>query len=152
LDAVYERIFLAMVLSEEVRKALTSGRLAHLVTINEDGSPQVTIIWVGLDGDEIVSGHIGPKKKLRNVQRDPRVVISMEADGRTGILDNFLVIRGRARVTEGGAVELLDRLARVYLGPDAQFPVREAPESYVLHIEVEHVGGVGPWDKRHYSR
>src|SRR5690348_3724805 len=102
-----------MVLSEEVRQALTSGRLAHLVTINEDGSPQVTIIWVGLDGDEIVSGHIGPKKKLRNVQRDPRVVLSLETEGRTGILDNFLVIRGRARITEGGAVELLDRLARV---------------------------------------
>lgn len=141
-----------MALSAEVRQALTSGRLAHLVTINKDGTPHVSIIWVGLDGDEIVSGHIGPKQKLKNVQRNAHVVLSMEADGKTGILDNFLVIKGCARVTEGGAVELLDRLARVYLGPEAQFPVREAPESYILHIEVEHVGGVGPWDKRHYSR
>ena len=42
-----------MILNDTVRQALTTGHLAHLVTLNKDGSPQVSIVWVGLDGDEI---------------------------------------------------------------------------------------------------
>ena len=57
-------------LNSEARAALTSGHLAHLVTLNADGSPQVAIVWVGLDGDEIVSAHLsGDQRKL---QRSPR--------------------------------------------------------------------------------
>ena len=44
-----------MILNDTVRQALTAGHLAHLVTLNKDGSPHVSIVWVGLDGDEIVS-------------------------------------------------------------------------------------------------
>ena len=43
-----------MILNNKVRQALTAGNLAHLVTLNKDGSPQVSIVWVGLEGDEIV--------------------------------------------------------------------------------------------------
>ena len=64
-----------MVLPESARSILESDALAHLVTINRDGSPQVTCIWVGLDGDEIVSGHLFLQQKLRNVGRDPRVTL-----------------------------------------------------------------------------
>ena len=71
-----------MVLNEAARAALNSGRLAHLVTLNPDGSPQVTIVWVGLDGDEIVSGHLGAWQKVKNVRRDPRVALSTETGGR----------------------------------------------------------------------
>ncbi len=61
-------------LNNEVRAALTSGHLAHLVTLNADGSPQVAIVWVGLDGDEIVSAHLsGAQRKLSNVRHDSRV-------------------------------------------------------------------------------
>ncbi len=65
-----ERNTIAMVLSDAVRQALTAGHLAHLVTLNPDGSPQVSVVWVGLDGDEIVCGHLGSWKKVRNVQID----------------------------------------------------------------------------------
>jgi PPOX class probable F420-dependent enzyme len=57
----------------EARKLIESSALAHLVTLNPDGSPQVTCIWVGLDGNELVSGHLGSRQKLRNVRRDPQV-------------------------------------------------------------------------------
>jgi PPOX class probable F420-dependent enzyme len=63
---------------ESARAVLESDAVAHLVTLNPDGSPQVTCIWVGLDGDEIVSGHLIPQQKLRNVRRDPRVTLSLE--------------------------------------------------------------------------
>jgi PPOX class probable F420-dependent enzyme len=134
-----------MVLNDAVRQALTAGHLAHLVTLNPDGSPQVTLIWVGLDGDEIVSAHLGIYKKIRNIQKNPHVVLSLETGGRSGVLDNYLVIEGKARVTEGGAPELLRRLAQVYIGPDAGFPPDDAPDGYIIHITPESMRGVGPW-------
>lgn len=135
------------VLTPEAREVLTAGRLAHVVTINADSSPQVSIVWVGLDGDEIVSGHLGVRQKLRNVERDPRVVLSLETGHRNAMgLDEYLVVRGTARVTQGGAPELLQRLAHVYLSPDARFPpVDDPPPGYVLRITPESLGGVGPW-------
>jgi PPOX class probable F420-dependent enzyme len=135
-----------MMLNDAVRQSLSAGHLAHLVTLNPDGSPQVSVVWVGLDGDEIVCAHLNPRqKKLRNIQRDARVALSMVTGGKTGVLDNYVVITGRARVTEGGAPELLHRLAQVYIGPGAHFPPDNAPPGYIVRIQVEHVHGVGPW-------
>jgi Pyridoxamine 5'-phosphate oxidase len=59
------------VLNAAARGLIESGKPAHLVTVNPDGSPQVTLVWVGLDGDELVSGHLDDRQKLRNVRRDP---------------------------------------------------------------------------------
>jgi PPOX class probable F420-dependent enzyme len=136
------------VLNDEARAALSSGRLVHLVTVNPDGSPQMSIVWVGLEGDEIVSGHIDQRQKLRNVRRDPRVVLSLETGGRNSFgLDEYLVVHGRARVTEGGAPELLQRLAETYIGPGVKFPpMDDPPPGFVLRITPERVGGVGPWE------
>jgi PPOX class probable F420-dependent enzyme len=135
------------VLTPEARQVLTAGRLAHLVTINADGSPQVSIVWVGVDGGEIVSGHLGMRQKLRNVERDPRVVLSLETGHRNAMgLDEYLIVRGTGRVTQGAAPELLQRLAHVYLSPDTRFPpVDDPPPGYVLRITPESLGGVGPW-------
>ena len=134
-------------LTPEAHDVVTSGRLAHLATINADGSPQISIVWVGLDGDEVVSGHLGMRQKLRNVQRDPRVVLSLETGHRNAMgLDEYLVVQGTGRVTEGGAPELLQRLADVYLGPGTRFPpFDDPPPGYVLRIAPEAIGGVGPW-------
>jgi hypothetical protein len=60
-------------------------------------------------------------------------------------MENYLVISGRARITEGGAPELLHRLAQVYRGPGAKFPPADAPAGYVTHIEVDRMYGIGPW-------
>jgi PPOX class probable F420-dependent enzyme len=135
------------VLTDEVRRVLDSGRPAHLVTLNRDGSPQTTLVWVGLDGNEIVSAHLNFRQKLRNVSRDPRLVLSIETGGRSDIgLDHYLVIYGRGRISEGGAPELLQKLARTYLGEDVIFPPFDnPPPGYILHISPERVAGVGPW-------
>ncbi|AEH09414.1 putative F420-dependent enzyme [Candidatus Protofrankia datiscae] len=134
-------------LTDAVRAALTAGRLAHLVTLNPDGSPQITLVWVGVDGDEIVTAHLGLYKKLRNLQRDPRVALSIEAAGsESGGLEHYLVVHGHAKVTEGGAPELLEKLTKIYLGPDAPpSPIPNPPPGYVLRITPERVGGIGPW-------
>jgi PPOX class probable F420-dependent enzyme len=119
---------MSSVLNEAARAALASGNLAHLVTLNADGSPQVTIVWVGLDGDDIVFAHLGSGQKLKNLRRDPRVVLSMETGGQNDIgLAHYLVVYGSARLVAGGAPELLQRLAHVYLGPEVRFSSHGQP-------------------------
>jgi PPOX class probable F420-dependent enzyme len=132
---------------ESVRSVLESPALAHLVTLEPDGRPQVSLVWVGLDGDEVVAAHLPEHRKIRNMRREPNVALSIEAGTRNSIgLDEYVVIHGRARITEGGAPELLQSLARVYLGPDVKFPpMDDPPPGYITHIEVERIGGVGPW-------
>src|SRR5437016_6294380 len=115
-------------LPESARTLLVSGRLGHLVTINADGSPQLSIVWIGVDGDEIVLAHLGAGQKIRNLQRDPRVALSVEGTEMQGPgLQQYLVAHGTARITEGGGAELLQRLAGVYVGPDVKFPGDDAP-------------------------
>jgi PPOX class probable F420-dependent enzyme len=137
-----------MQLPESGRRLVASGSLAHLVTLNADGSPHVTCIWVGLEDDEIVSGHLNVEQhKLRNVRRDPRVALSIEGtEIQPPGLKEHLVVRGNARIVAGGAPELLQRLAHVYLGPEVAFPpMADPPPGCVLRVTVERVGGVGPW-------
>jgi PPOX class probable F420-dependent enzyme len=135
-------------LNPAARELIESGALAHLVTLPADGSPRVACIWVGLDGDEIVAGHLDARQhKLRNIAADPRVALSIESARRNAIgLQEYLVLRGRARLQEGGAAALLQRLAHVYLGPEVTFPTMpDPPPGIVSRITVEHVGGIGPW-------
>jgi PPOX class probable F420-dependent enzyme len=135
-------------LSNAARDLLGSAALAHLVTINPDGSPSVAVVWVGLEGDEIVSGHLNPRqRKLRNIRRDPRVVLSIETDVTNAHgLREYLVVHGTARVTEGGAADLLQRLAYTYLGPEVRFPpMDDPPPGFVTRISVDRIGGVGDW-------
>lgn len=129
---------------------LESDRLAHFVTLNPDGSPQVTCVWVGLEGDEIVSGHLAMQQKVRNIERDPRVALSIESKRTNKLgLQEYLVVHGRARIQQGGAPELLQRLAHTYIGPDAVFPpMPDPPPGFVTRITVERLGGVGPWAPR----
>lgn len=139
-----------MEIPPEAREVLESDRLAHFVTLNPDGSPQVTCVWVGLEGDEIVSGHLAMQQKVRNIERDPRVALSIESKRTNKLgLQEYLVVHGRARIQQGGAPELLQRLAHTYIGPDAVFPpMPDPPPGFVTRITVERLGGVGPWAPR----
>ncbi len=135
-------------LNKAARDLVASGALAHLVTLNADGTPQVAIVWMGCDGDELVSGHLmASQQKLRNVRRDPRVVISFEADTANPVgMRDYLVVHGTARVTEGGAPELLHRLAQSYIGPGTEFPpMPDPPPGFVVHVRVDRIGGSGDW-------
>jgi len=116
----------------------------------QGGSPQITVVWVGLEGDEIVIGHIPEHKKLRNIRRDPRVALSMQATTESSFgLIEYLVLYGRAQVVRGGSPELLQWLAHIYLGPDVKFPPMDhPPPGYVTRVEIERISGVGPWTGR----
>lgn len=120
--------------------------MAHLSTSNADGSPQVSVIWIGLDGDDIVSGHMGLYAKLRNIERDPRVVLSFDAPREPGVFMNpYAMLRARAVIEPSDQTwDLLDRLAKVYVSADTVFPGPNRP-GYIIRYSIEHVGGVGPW-------
>jgi PPOX class probable F420-dependent enzyme len=135
------------VLPESARTVLESDGLAHLVTISAQGSPQVSVVWVGLDGEDIVSAHLRDQQKLRNIRRDPRVALSIETPHANQFgLREYLVVHGRATIEEGGAPELLQELAYTYLGPAVRFPaMADPPPGFRLRIAVDRVGGVGPW-------
>jgi PPOX class probable F420-dependent enzyme len=135
------------VLPDSARELISSGRLAHCATINPDGSPQLSVVWVGLDGDEVVMAHLGAWRKVNNLRRDPRVALSIETESRNDVgMQHSLTIHGHARITEGGAADLLQRLAETYVGPGVKFPpFDDPPPGYVVHISVDRVGGLGPW-------
>ena len=135
-------------LPEAARTLLSSDAVAHVVTIDEDGTPQITLAWVGLEGDEIVLATMPEQRKLRNLRRDPRIAISIPSTTRNewGLLE-YLVVYGTARVTEGGAAEMLQRLAYTYIGRDVVFPnMPDPPPGFVTRITPERLGGVGPWN------
>lgn len=133
-------------LPNELKALISSGPMAHLSTTNADGSPQVSVIWIGMDGEDIVSGHMGWYAKLKNIDRDPRVVLSFDAPREPGVfLNPYAVLHATAGVEKGEqAWELLNRLAKVYMAPDAEFPAPRGP-GYLLRYSVERIGGVGPW-------
>lgn len=136
-----------MSIPSAVRRLIDSGPLAHVATLALDGAPQVSLAWVGLEGDDVVIGTLFDQAKLRNLRCDPRVAISMVNGKRTSYgLDEYVVLHGQARLTEGGAAELLQRLAHVYLGPDVRFPAMpDPPAGWVIRVAVERIVGVGPW-------
>ncbi len=124
-----------------------SGAHAHLTTINPDGAPQTSIVWVIHEEGELRMASLTQRQKLHNVRRDPRVSISWISLERDKLgLPYYLVVRGHAEVTEGGAPDFLRRAAPLFIGPDVKFPRGDdPPEGYIMHIRPEKILGYGPW-------
>jgi PPOX class probable F420-dependent enzyme len=125
-----------------------AGQLAHVVTLNPDGSPHVTGVWVAADDGDIVFASMFSWRKTRNLRRDPRIAVSLEsAEFHDSGLREYLFVRGRAEITEGGAFALIRRMAETYIGPGAQIPPDElrVHTGHIVRIKAEEIGGVGPW-------
>ena len=137
-----------MKIPQSVREVIAKGPLTHLTTLNRDGSPQVTVVWVGIEGDEFVMAHLAMHHKVKNIKRDPRVAMSLldDKDNAQG-MRQYVVAYGNARITEGGAVPILMRLAPIYLGPGAEYPPASMRNiaGYVTRITPARFSGIGPW-------
>jgi PPOX class probable F420-dependent enzyme len=139
-----------MKLNDAARGLIGKGADATLVTINPDGSPQVSLVWVALqstpDGDELVTAHLAEHKKVRNVRNDSRVAVTIvSVDGAGKGMRPYLSVNGTARIAEGGAPELLKDLNPVLGDPDSKFPPDGAPPGFLTRIRIDKVGGIGPW-------
>jgi PPOX class probable F420-dependent enzyme len=127
-------------LSEGVRNLFREANFAHLATLMPNGSPQVTPVWVDLDGDRILVNSAEGRAKPRNVRRDPRVAISISS-GENPYSAAF--VRGRVvTVTHDGADDHINKMANKYLGQDT-YPFREPGEQRLIFaIEPEHVSSM----------
>ena len=105
-----------MKLPDTVKTALDEPVFAHLATVMPDGSPQVSVIWVGRDGDRVLFSTAEGRVKTENIRRDPRVALSF-----TTIGDDYVnyVLRGRVTRFEADGWWLIDDLARKYTDADS---------------------------------
>jgi PPOX class probable F420-dependent enzyme len=120
--------------------------LTYVSTINADGSPQVTAIWIGLDGDFLVSTHMRYNVKLQNMLREPRVVLSFAPPQLPGDwMGPHAIVHATAAIGPLGPTgPLLTRLAKAYVGDDAEYP-DQSQTGYIVRYTVTRIGGVGPW-------
>jgi PPOX class probable F420-dependent enzyme len=135
---------------DDAARRLIGSDPATLVTVNRDGSPQISLVWMMLQStasgdDELVAAHLQEHQKIRNIRRDPRVAVTFVSPDRSGPFTPYLSIKGTARVEEGGAPELLEEFTTAMFGPGTGFPPPGAPPGYLTRITIEKVGGVGPW-------
>ncbi len=131
---------MAAKISEGVAKLLKGANFGHLATLMPDGSPQVTPVWVDYDGTHILVNTAEGRQKPRNVRRDPRVALDIYDQTNPY---GWAQIRGRVEeVTTEGAEELIDRLAKKYIGED-KYPWRQPGEKRIIFkIVPEHVSSM----------
>ena len=134
-------------LPPSARSLLEDRAYGHLVTRNADGSPQLSMVWFDAEGDELLCNTAEGRVKVRNMRRDPRVIVSVQdlADPQS-----YLLVHGRATVASEGAAAHLRKLAERFFDPAEE----EMLERYrgtderrlLVRIVPERIGGVGPWN------
>ncbi|CAN5802820.1 PPOX class F420-dependent oxidoreductase [soil metagenome] len=109
--------------------ALFDGvNFAHVATLMPDGNPQVSPVWVERDGDDtVVINTVKGRVKHRNLERDPRVAVSVHAQGDPY---SYVQVRGTAELVDEGARDHIDVLSRKYLGKD--YPSSQPGEVRVI--------------------
>ena len=131
-----------MPLPESARELLRKKVYAHVVTTNANGSPQVTMVWVDEDGGDLVFNTAAGRLKVRNLERDPRIMVSVQDPEAP---QQYLLVHGTASATTEGADAQIDHLAKKFLDLDA-YPMRNASEQRLLvRVTAERVSGSGPW-------
>jgi len=126
---------------DKYRDLFTKRAFASLATLMPDASPQVTPVWVDLEGDLVLVNTAKGRQKDKNMRRDSRVALA--------IIDpdnpyRYLEIRGRiAEITEDGADAHIDKMAKKYIGVD-KYPYRQHTETRVIFkIRAERVSTMG---------
>ena len=126
---------------EGVRSLLEDRAYGHVVTLNPDGTPQVTMVWMDVNGDHALFNTAEGRVKPRNLRRDPRVQVSVQHRDDP---QSYAVLHGRASVTTEGADPHIDKLAKRFLGADS-YPFRVPGEQRLLvRIEVDRITGFAP--------
>ncbi|MCI3221407.1 PPOX class F420-dependent oxidoreductase [Streptomyces sp. NP-1717] len=104
---------MAVALSEKLKELLDSPVFVAIATIQPDGSPQVSPVWVKRDGDDILISTTVGRRKEENLRRDPRVTVMLQPFDAPY---SYAEIRGSATLTTEGGQELIDELAVKYVG------------------------------------
>jgi PPOX class probable F420-dependent enzyme len=127
---------------DEAKHLFENKEMAHVATLNADGSPQVSAVWIARDGDLITFNTAEGRVKPKNLRRDGRVAISIT--GEENPYENLIVQGKVAEMTHEGADADIDALAKRYLGVDS-YPYRQPGEERVIvKIEPEKVNHTNP--------
>jgi PPOX class probable F420-dependent enzyme len=126
---------------------LGSDSLAHVITMNRDGTPQVSVVWCGVDEDRIVFCTEAETAKVRNIRRDPRIILSIEDEARNlAGTQQHLVVHGTAHIVGPADPRICDELCRVYVGTtDTPLNLSRSPTAVTVSVEVRRIAGNGPW-------
>ena len=128
-------------LSPELRTLLEKKAFGHVITMNPDGSPQVTLVWVDVHNGKPAFNTNTARQKGRNLSRDTRVMMSVQDPDNLG---QYALIEGVAQVAEDGAADHVNHLAQKYMG--APYPNFQPGEvRIIVDIDVARVSGRGPW-------
>ncbi|MET0212619.1 MAG: PPOX class F420-dependent oxidoreductase [Vicinamibacterales bacterium] len=127
-------------LPQPVRSLLEDKAYGHVVTVTATGRPRVTMVWMDVDGDEVVFNTAEGRKKVQDLRRDPRVIVSVQDRNDS---QSYAVFHGQARITTDGAREHIDKLTKRFLGID-QYPGPPGETRLIVRIGVERIGGVAP--------
>jgi PPOX class probable F420-dependent enzyme len=132
---------MAIALPQSVKKILQDKAYGHVITFNPDGKPQPTMVWMDVEGDEVLFNTAEGRLKPKNLRRDHRVIISVQDRNDP---QSYMVFHGKASVTEAGADAQIDKLAKRFLGVD-KYPFRRPGEKrLIVRVKVDRIGGYGP--------
>lgn len=102
-------------LPEKAKVLLDAPEFATIATLNPDGQPQLSVVWIERDGDDVLVSTIKGRQKHRNIERDPKVTVLVYPKDSPY---EYAEVRGTATMTEEGGRELIDRLCTQYTGGD----------------------------------
>jgi PPOX class probable F420-dependent enzyme len=128
-------------LTDDDRALLQGRNFASLATTMADGAPQVSIVWIDVDGDNILVNTAEGRTKTENMRRDPRVAICLFDSG-----DPYLQLMVRGHVTDfvhEGADAHIDALAKKYTGADVYGDHRADQQRVIVRITVDGVVRMG---------
>ncbi|EHM31270.1 MULTISPECIES: PPOX class F420-dependent oxidoreductase [Streptomyces] len=130
-------------LSAELKNLLDSPVFVNIATIQPDGSPQVSPVWVKRDGDDVLISTTVGRRKEKNLRRDPRVTVLVQPFDAPY---SYAEIRGEATLTTDGGQELIDELSVKYTGkPYAEFNPNSATDDPRVVVRISPrkiVGGI----------
>jgi len=128
-------------LPQPVRTLLNDKAYGHVVTFDAKGQPRLTMVWMDVDGDEVLFNTAEGRKKPQDLRRDPRVIVSVQDHNNPQF---YAVFHGKARtITEEGARAHIDKLTKRFLGVD-KYPGPPTETRVIVRISVDRIGGVGP--------
>jgi PPOX class probable F420-dependent enzyme len=126
---------------QSLRTMLEDKAYGHVVTFNAKGNPELTMVWMDVEGDELLFNTAEGRRKPDNIRRDPRVIVSVQDRNNP---QAYAVLHGKGRVTDVGADAHIDKLAKRFLGAD-KYPYRRADEKrLVVRIAVDRISGMAP--------
>lgn len=126
---------------QSLRKMLEDKAYGHVVTFNAQGKAELTMVWIDVEGDEVLFNTSEGRRKPDNIRRDPRVIVSVQDRNNP---QAYAVFHGKGRVTDVGADAHIDKLAKRFLGAD-KYPFRQPNEKrLIVRIGVDRISGMAP--------